>query len=199
MKFIKFLIVLVIPLIIFPLAGNSFAVCDLKALASNEIPFSYPYRNQTTLDVDTISTREIAGRVLSYISEQDAFELLHSVGVTGLEPKTNADGAVIITFDTVLHEVRAHLTEECAGITIGPYNRTIVYFSVQNKNNARTELAYVAVLADTPIGPSVSHPNIYETDAKIEVELEREKDEDGGGKFKFQAKQRKTIFLFNLH
>ncbi|MGD9362059.1 MAG: hypothetical protein PVH85_24535, partial [Desulfobacterales bacterium] len=38
-------------------------------------------------------------------------------------------------------------------------------------------ISLVPVLADTPISPSVSHPDIYETDAKIEVELERgEKD-----------------------
>jgi hypothetical protein len=191
MKFIRLMIVLVIPLTIFPLAGNSFAVCDLKVLASNEIPFSYPDRNQTTLDIDTISTREIAGRVLSYISEQDALKLLGSVGATGLEPMTNAEGVVTITFDTVLHEVREYVTGECAGVTIGPYNRTTVFFSVHNTISDRTELAYVAVLADTPISPSALHPNIYEIDAKIEVGLEREKNDDGDGKFKFGAKTKR--------
>jgi hypothetical protein len=198
MKFIKLLIILLIPLTIFPFAANSFAVCTLEDLTSYEIPFSYPDRNQTTLNVDTISTREIAGRLLSYISINDALKILESVGATDLEPITNAEGAVTITFDTVLHEVREYLTGECAGVTIGPYNRTVVYFSVYNKNTGRTDLAYVAVLADTPISPSVSHPDIYETDAKIEVELEREKDEDGGGKFKFKAKTKKDNFFIQF-
>ena len=56
----------------------------------------------------------------------------------------------------------------------------------------------MAVLADTPICPSVSHPNIYETDAKIEVELEREKDEDSGGKLKFKAKTNKDNFFIQF-
>ena len=198
MKCIKFMNILVIPLTLLLFAGNSYAVCNLKVIASNEIPFSYPDRNQTTLDVDTISTREIAGRVLSYISEQDAIKLLDSVGATGLVPITNAEGAVTITFDTVLHEVREYVTGECAGVTIGPYNRTIVFFSVHNTITDRTELAYVAVLADTPVSPSPSHPNIYETDAKIEVDVEREKDENDDGKFKFKAETNKENFFIQF-
>lgn len=194
MKFIRLLIVLFMPLTIFPIAGNSFAVCDLEVLASNEIPFSYPDRNLTTLDVDTISTREIAGRVLSYISKQDALKLLDAASTTGLEPITDSEGVVTITFDTVLHEVRQYVTGECAGVTIGPYNRTIVFFAVHNSAADRTDLAYVAVLADTPISPSPSHPNIYETDAKIEVGVERKKDKDGHGRFKFKAKTKKVKF-----
>ena len=198
MKFIKLMIVLIILLTIFPFPGNSFAVCDLQDIASNEIPFSYPGRNQTSLNVDSISTREIAGRVLSYISEKDALKLLDSVGATGLEPITNSEGAVTITFDTVFHEVREYVTGECAGVTIGPFNRTTAFFSVHNTIADRTDLAFVAFLADTPISPSVSHPNIWETDAKIEVGIEREKDEDGNGKFKFKAKTKKDNFFIQF-
>jgi len=59
-------------------------------------------------------------------------------------------------------------------------------------------ISFVAVLADTPVSPSASHPNIYETDAKIEVGLEREKDEDGDGKFKFKAKTNKDNFFIQF-
>jgi hypothetical protein len=61
----------------------------------------------------------------------------------------------------------------------------------------RTESAYVAVLAVTPISSSVLDPHIYETDAKIEVELEREKGEDGGGKFKFKTRNKDGKVCFN--
>ena len=146
-----------------------------------------------------ISTREIAGRVLSDISKPDALKLLDSVGAKGLEPVTNADGVVTITFDTALHEVRKYLTGECAGVTIGPFNRTVVFFSVLNTSADRTDLAYVAVLADTPISPSVSHPNIYETDVKIEVGLERRRMKTAMTSLNSKQKQKRTIFLFNLN
>jgi hypothetical protein len=197
MKHRIYLFVLAI-IVVSSFAANSIAECDLEVLASNEVSFSYPDRNPTTLNTDIISTREMTGRVLSYISEQDAYKLLDSVGAIDLEPVTNTEGLVTITFDTAFHEVREYLTGECTGIKLGPFNRTIVFFSVHNVVTNRTELAYVALLTNYPISPSVSHPNLWEINAEIEIKIENKKMKDSHGLLKYKAITKKDEFYIQF-